>query len=601
MGPGPRTQPYLSDAFHAGEWRHHPRWIVGDGRFGLKVSSRVNLPFERFKLLKVERGDVMAGITTGIANVPDGMASAVLAGVNPVHGIYTLIVGTPIASLTVSTKLMMFNTTSAMTLVAVDGLGNRTGQSRVDALLVIALVAGVFQLVMGLLGLGMLTKFVPNAVMTGFLTGIGTLIILGRLWDLTGYGDGQGGSSLERTARLLANLRDVDPWTTAIGVGTLVMMVVLSRSRLANFNLLIGMAIATVVVTIFSPASVSLVRSLGEIPRALPSFSLPQLTMVPALVIAGVAVGAVGLLQAAGVSQAYPNPDESDSSDSRDFIGQGAANIASGLFGGMAGGGSLSGTALHVSAGARSRMAGVIQAIVVLILILLFGDLLGRIPMAALSALLIYAAALTFRISAILTINRTSLTSRITMGTTFLATLVMPLQQAVMFGVVLAAVVFVYRASIDVRVHELRVIDERLHVSAPPTMLRADDVNVLDIEGNLFYAGARTLSRLLPSVRNVDRPVVILRLRGQHDLGSTFFKVIAGYADQIRRQDGRLILAGVEPVVESRLRRTGLVRTIGEENIFTAGSIVGESVLEAERFGRAWLQSNEGSGLRILK
>jgi SulP family sulfate permease len=132
-------------------------------------------------------------------------------------------------------------------------------------------------------------------------------------------------------------------------------------------------------------------------------------------------------------------------------------------------------------------------------------------------------------------------------------------------------------------------------------MLRADDVNVLDIEGNLFYAGARTLSRLLPSVRNVDRPVVILRLRGQHDLGSTFFKVIAGYADQIRRQDGRLILAGVEPVVESRLRRTGLVRTIGEENIFTAGSVVGESVLEAERFGRAWLQSKEGSGLRVLK
>lgn len=539
----------------------------------------------------------MAGITTGIANVPDGMASAVLAGVNPVHGIYTLIVGTPLASLTISTKLMMFNTTSAMTLIAVDGLGNRTGQGRIDALLVIALVAGIFQLALGVLGLGMLTKFVPNAVMTGFLTGIGTLIILGRLWDLTGYRDELGGTSLERTARLLANLRDVDPWTTAIGAGTLGIMVVLSRTPLANFNLLIGMAIATIFTAMFSQASVTLVSSLGAVPRALPSFSLPQFTKVPDLIVAGIAVGAVGLLQAAGVSQAYPNEKGSGSSDSRDFLGQGVANIATGLFGGMAGGGSLSGTALHVSAGARTRMAGVVQAVVVLILILLFGDLLGRIPMAALSALLIYAASLTFKIGAIQTIQRTSMASLLTMGATFFATLVTPLQQAVMFGVVLASIVFIYRASIDVRVHELRVVDERLHVSAPPTTLRAMDVNVLDIEGNLFYAGARTLGRLLPSARDVAQPVVVLRLRGQHDLGSTFFKVIAAYASQVRDHRGRLILAGVEPDVENRLRRTGLLSTIGEENIFTAGSIVGESVLEAERIGRAWLRSNDLAGL----
>jgi SulP family sulfate permease len=538
---------------------------------------------------RVEKGDVMAGVTTGIANVPDGMASAVLAGVNPVHGIYTLIVGTPIASMTISTKLMMFNTTSAMTLVAVDGLGSRSGQSRIDALLVIALIAGIFQLALGVLGLGMLTKFVPNAVMTGFLTGIATLIILGRLWDLTGYRDELGGSSLERTARLLANWRDVDPWTTGLGVGTLALMAVLSRTKLANFNLLLGMAGATVVAALFSPASVRLVIDLGEIPRALPSFGLPRFGMIPEFIIAGVAVGAVGVLQAAGVSQAYPNPDGSDSSDSQDFRGQGIANISNSFFGGMAGGGSLSGTALHVSAGARSRVAGVIQALVVIVLILLFSDLLGRIPMAALSALLIYAAALSFKFRAIQTIQRTSLTSMATMGLTFFATLVMPLQQAVMFGVVVAAIVFIYRASVDVRIRELTVVGERLHVSDPSTTLRANDVTVLDVDGNLFYAGARTFGRLLPSARGVERPVVIVRLRGQHDLGSTFFKVIAGYADQVRTQGGRLMLAGVEPDVEARLRRTGLISVIGEHNMYPAGNIFGESVLDAERIGRAWL------------
>ena len=154
---------------------------------------------------RLTKRDMTAAVTAAVANVPDGMASGVLAGVNPVYGIYTLIIGTPVAALSVSTQLMMFNTTSAMTLVAVDGLGAREGEDRVSALFTIALVAGIFQLALGLLGLGMLTKFVSNSVMIGFLTGISALIIMGQLWDLTGY-QGEGGSKLEQTAQLLANL-----------------------------------------------------------------------------------------------------------------------------------------------------------------------------------------------------------------------------------------------------------------------------------------------------------------------------------------------------------------------------------------------------------
>jgi SulP family sulfate permease len=173
------------------------------------------------KLPRLEKSDVAAGLTSGIANVPDGMASAVLAGVNPVYGIYTVIVGTPVASLTISTQLMMFKTNSAMTLVAVDGLGTRTGTERVEALIAIALVVGLVQIALGVLGLGMLTKFVPHSVMVGFLTGIASLVIMGQIWDLTGYRDDLGGSRLEKTWRIFANLDQVDAWTTALGLACL--------------------------------------------------------------------------------------------------------------------------------------------------------------------------------------------------------------------------------------------------------------------------------------------------------------------------------------------------------------------------------------------
>jgi SulP family sulfate permease len=543
----------------------------------------------KHNLPRLEKSDVAAGLTSGIANVPDGMASAVLAGVNPVYGIYTVIVGTPVASLAVSTRLMMFNTTSAMTLVAVDGLGTRTGSERVEALIVVALVVGLVQIALGALGLGMLTKFVPHSVMVGFLTGIASLVIMGQLWDLTGYGDDLGGSRLEKTWRLFANLDQVDAWTTALGVGCLATLVVLSRGRLANFNLLIALTIVTVIARIFQPDSVALVSSLGEIPRDLPSFELPTFSLVPAMLLTGMAVAVVGLLQAAGVAQAYPNPDGSETSDSRDFLGQGIANTAGSFFRAMAGGGSLSGTALFVSAGARTRYAGIVQAGVVVVLVLAFSDQLSIIPMAGLAALLIYAAALSINLVAIGTIRRTSASSLVSMLATFLATLVIPLQQAVIVGVVFAAVLFIYRASVDVQVSEVSIHGERLVIGPPPTQLRANDVTVLDIQGNLFYAGARTLGRLLPPAAGVERPVVVLRIRGQQELGSTFFKVVGAYAQRIADNGGRLILAGAEPAVLVRLERTGMTATIGAENVFPAGSILGDSVLAAYAAGRAWL------------
>lgn len=537
---------------------------------------------------KIGKQDALAAVTTGIANIPDGMASAVLAGVNPIYGIYTLIIGTPIAALTISTQLMVVNTTSAMTLVAVDALGSRQGDARAAALFTIALVAGIFQLALGLLGLGMLTRFVSNAVMTGFLSGIATMIILGQLWALTGY-EGEGGTRIEQTAQLLAHLRDVDPVTTGIGVGSLLLMFLLARTKLGPYNLLIVLALATGIARIGGFESLVLVSSLGEIPRSLPSWNMPRLALIPDMLLAGIAVGAVGLLQAAGVAQAYPNRDGSDNNDSRDFAGQGIANIACSFFRGMAGGGSLSGTALNVSAGAQSRWAMLLQAIVVLVVVLVFGDLLGLIPMAGLAALLIYSSVLAIKPSAIAVVARTSWMSAAGMAVTFFATLVIPLQQAVVVGIILASVLILYRASIDVRVRQIRVDAGRLIVSDPPPVLPSNAVTVLDVEGHLFYAGARTLGQLLPDPKQARRAAVVLRLRGKSEIGSTFFKVIGKYASDLRGRGGVLLIAGVEPAVKERMERAGHLDMIGADRVFLAGSVIGESTADALRAGERWL------------
>ena len=307
-------------------------------------------------------------MTTGIANIPDGMASAVLAGVNPVYGIYTLIIGTPVAALSISTQLMMFNTTSAMTLVAVDGLGARQGDDRAAALFTIALVAGVFQLALGLLGLGMLTKFVSNSVMVGFLTGIAALIIMGQLWDLTGY-EGEGGSKLEQTAQLLSNLRDVDPATTAIGVGSLLLMFLLARTKLGAYNLLIVLALATAIAWIGDFDS----RGARQQPRRDPAVparrsNVPELRAHPRHA-AGRDRGRRGRAPPGGRRRpGLPEPRRLRQRRLPRLRRPGGRQhrllVLSAAWPAAA---RSPGTALNVSAGARTRWAAVVQAVVVLV------------------------------------------------------------------------------------------------------------------------------------------------------------------------------------------------------------------------------------------
>ena len=249
---------------------------------------------------KTAKQDGIAGLISGIANLPGEMASGVLAGVNPILAINTLIVGMPIAGMISSTRSMMFDTTGAMILVAADGLADRQGDDRAQAMIVIALTAGIFQIVLGMLGLGQLTKFVSNAVMTGFLSGVAVMIILGQLWDLTGF-VGEGGSKLEKTWQLVTNLNDINIPTTVVGLGSLIVMIIFQHTRLKTFNLLIGLALAMLaawIFRLFDTDSIALVKDLGAIPRQIPSFDLPEFRLVPKLILAGVAVGSVGLIQA---------------------------------------------------------------------------------------------------------------------------------------------------------------------------------------------------------------------------------------------------------------------------------------------------------------
>ena len=532
--------------------------------------------------------DAVAGLSSAISNVPDGMANGALLGVSPVHGLYGATVGPAVGGVMSSTQLMMITTMAAASLSAAQALGDLQGQARLDGLFALVILIGVFQLAAGALRLSRFLRFVSYSVLTGFLLGVSVLLILNQLPLVTGR-EGPGG--VAGTVRLLFELHAVDLNSLGLAALALALAVILPRTRIGNLGRLIAVILPSVVILAFGLDQVRLVRDGGVIPPGFPLPGLPPLSaFTPEVVTGALAVAVIILVQSAGVSQSVPNPDGSRRSRSRDFAAIGLANVVSGLFQGLPIGGSLSGTALNVLYGGASRWAGVFAGLFMALIILVLSPAAGLIAMPALGALLILAGLSSINLRDIRFVIETGWPSWVAGGTTFITMLFLPIQAAVGFGVVLSMFLYINQSSTDVAVVELvELPDGRIKESHPPRQLPSRAVTVLDVYGHLFYAGARTLEAQLPRPDGAERPVVILRLRGLTLTGATLLEVLSSYADQLATRGGRLFLTGVRPEVRDQINRTNRLDLSGPVSIFEATATRGESTRRAVAESHAWL------------
>lgn len=470
------------------------------------------------------KADFVAGMPGAISSVPDGMASGVLAGVSPVHGLYASFAGPLFGGMQTSTKLMVITTTSAAALAAGSAVADIPEEDRSGALILLTLMAGVVMVAAALLRLGRYTRFVSHSVMTGFLTGIAVNIVLGQVPDLAGA-DASGSVAVAKFFDVVSNPSSIDWRSLVTGVTALLLSVVLARTRLALFGSLIALVVPSAIVIGFGWGTVDRVSDVGTIPTGLPLPGLPDLGLLsPSLVSGALAVAVIVLVQGARVAEAAPNLDGSRSQADVDFSAQGIGNIGSAFFGGMPVGGSVGQTALNETAGARSRWGAVWSGIWMLIILVLFSGLVGKVPMPTLAAVLVFAAVGSIRPSRIRTILQSGPSSQIALATTFVATLFLPVTAAVGIGVALSLLLQLNQEAIDLSVVELVPgSDGALREQPAPRALADGQIVVLDVYGSLFYAGARTLQARLPDPGGAVNPEVILRLRGRTTLGATFF------------------------------------------------------------------------------
>lgn len=557
-----------------------------------KISARVNGALRGGHFNRKTLGkDAGAGLTLGVESIPDAMASALLAAVNPINGLYAVLIATPVGALFASSVYMSVQTTSAMSLLVSD-VPQVHGENGAGALFMLSIITGIIMLTLGLLKMGAILRFVSNAVMTGFINGVALLIILGQLDNLTGYSSDMD-NKVSQAIDTLRHLGEVDLPTLTIGAVTIVLIILLSKTRLKSLGMVVALIAASLLIPLFTWDSVALVRDLAEIPKGLPMPVLPSLSTFFSLLIPAFSLAFVGLVQGAGVSQNYVNPDGEYPDASGDFRGQGAANIAAGMFQGMPVGGSLSATALVHSSGAKTRLANIFAGVIIAVVLLFFADAVGALAMPSLAGLLIVVGFQTLSPDDILQTWKTGPVQKLVMVTTFASTLMVPLQYAVLLGVALSTILFVIRQSNKIAIKEwVFEPDNPLPIEREPLKdLPAGEIVVLRPYGSLFYAAAAVFEEQLPAVTDDTRfAVVILNLRGRSDLGSTFIEVIERYAEDLRAHDSRLILAEVRPKVYKQLNETGKIDVFGDENIYGRTKRLAETILKAHEDAQRWIE-----------
>jgi SulP family sulfate permease len=396
-----------------------------------------------------------------------------------------------------------------------------------------------------------------------------------------------------KTFDLLAHLPSWNVTALAVGAITVLTIMVLQPTRIGSFGLVLAVVLGSVVAALLNlwvNQGVVVLDDKVDVPSALPLPVLPSLADVPALLLPAFSLAFVAMVQGAGVAASIPSltgrPDVS-----RDLLGQGIGSIVSGVFQGVPVGGSTSASALLVSGGARTRMAKLYAGVVIALIVLFASQVVAYVAMPALAGLLIVIGINAIKPSRVYSVVKSGPLPTSIMVVTFVLTLIIPLQFAVLVGVGLGIILFVAQQSNRVRVRRVVIEDDgRLRETDPPAAVGPGEICILQPYGSLFFASAPVVEQQLPTIsRHSARCVVILRLRGTDQIGLSFIEVLRRLVAQLRSADSTLKLVISERAVMQQVEASGLVDEIGAHNVYKGTEWVGQTLQRAYADAKAEL------------
>lgn len=519
--------------------------------------------------------DLFAGISVGVIALPLALAFAIGSGVSPERGLYTAIIAGFLISFLGGSRVQIGGPTGAFVIV-VYTIIQKHGY---EGLAVATIIAGILMVLMGIARFGIILKFIPFPVTTGFTTGIALVIFTSQIKDFFGLQiDKVPPQFIEKCTSFCLQANTWNKWAFFVASSTLVFIFLLRRYYPKLPGVIVAIVFATGISYLFSLPLETIESKFGEIPKMLPTPSFPSISyeliknvFPDAITIA--LLGAIESLLSAVIADGMTGNKHRSNCE---LVAQGLANIGSIIFGGIPATGAIARTSANIKMGAKTPIAGMTHAITLLLLMLLLAPLAAKIPLCALSAVLIYIAWNMSELGHFIEILKSQKSEALVLLITFLLTVLIDLSVAVQVGVILSAIIFVKKMTDNTSVRICKIlIDENNHevpeIRDSEVLFRKDipeDVTIFEINGPFFYSVADLLNETLNRLDKTPS-VFILRMQKVPLVDTTGIKALKEFQIKCKKKGIIFLLSGVSEKIREKFKNTNVESSIDKDHIFS--------------------------------
>ena len=518
------------------------------------------------------KGDIFGGLTAAVIALPMALAFGVASGAGPAAGLYGSVLVGLFAALFGGTPTLISEPTGPMTVVMTAVIANLTATDPDNGIVMaftVVMLAGLFQISFGLLKLGKYITMMPYNVVSGFMSGIGLILIILQIGPFLGQASPKGGviGTIENIPELLSN---INPIETSLAVLTVVILFYMpTKLKKIVPAPLVALVVGTIISIVFFSDNI---RRIGEIPSGIPSLQLPYLTadQLQLMLVDAIVLAMLGCIDALLTSVVADSLTRTQHDSDKELIGQGLGNLASGLFGGIPGAGATMGTVVNINTGARTALSGITRAVILMVVVLGAGSLTAQIPMAVLAGIAFQVGIKIIDWGFLKRAHHISWKSAVIMYAVIGLTVFVDLITAVGIGVFIANIL-----TID-RLTQLKSEDVKAITDADDAIiLDNDEKELLDraegkillfhLSGPMIFGVSKAISRQHTLLNNYK--VLIVDLSEVPHMGVTSALAIENAIQETIDTGRDVFLVGATGSVKRRLEKLGVLNIVPSENM----------------------------------
>lgn len=540
------------------------------GFLGALITRPVQI-FKHYQLSDL-RPDIVAGLTVAVVALPQAMAYALIAELPPETGLYATIVGSIVGALWGSSYHLQTGATNTASLLVLSALLAVETPGTPDYLVaagVMAVLIGIFKIIMAIARLGVMVNFVSDAVVTGFTAGAGILIGINQLRHLLRLPIPSYPNLWGTIPAVLSTLAALHSTSVLIGIGTILMIILLRRISRRLPSSLLAMIIAAVAVALLGLDQQG-VTVVGELPRGLPplvNLPLLNLKLVSKLFAGSLAVAAIGLIEPISIGRSIANRSGQRLDSDQEFFGQGLANIVSGFFSGYAVSGSFTRSAINYEAGARTAVSNLFISLFVLLAMIVFAPFAAFVPQAALAGVLMVTAYGLVDINEMKHIWRSSVSDRVIMAVSLIATLVLPLEYAVLTGIAYSIITYLKKTSTP-RVRVVLPSDDFRYFTPRPGLPSCTQLGVIEILGDLYFGAVSHIEQKIQEnlTANPSQRYLLLRMYSVENCDISGIHALESIVSTYRNRGGDVYFVHVQKQIRDLMESSGFYDYVGADH-----------------------------------